>query len=125
MIRYSLDDEYFKYDTYLGAIFEMESPKVGDVYYSCEAIPVNVERLVREYFIDSLLESIDDELYDEIANEDCFLFKNGSREAKLELHDMIVQWTKKNTAIESYFTFVGKSTKHFVTEEDLKELNDD
>ena len=122
MIKYSLDDEYFKYDTYLGAIFEMESPKVGDVYYSCEAIPVTAERLV---YIGSILEHANENFYDLTHIEDCDYMFHVPDYAETELKEYISNWIRKYTNVESYYYFRGKSTKHFVTEEDLKELNDD
>ena len=39
-----------------------------------------------------------------------------------ELRAMVVEWAKKYTDVEKYQHFTTKSTKHFVTEEDLKEL---
>ena len=125
MIKYSLDDEMFGYDTAFEAIRDMDEPEVGHAYYSCEAIPLKAEDIVSKWAVESFLENLDERLYDHIYCEDANPFSEVSDTDLEELRTFVVEWAKKNTGIEKYWHFTNKSTKHFVTEEDLKELNDD
>ena len=125
MIKYSLDDENFDYDSALEAILDMDDPQVGFKYYSCEAVPLNAEDIVSKWAIESFLEQLDERLYDTIYCEDANPFSEVSDSDLEELRTFIIEWTKKNTNIEKYWHFTTKSTKHFVTEEDMKELNDE
>lgn len=122
MIKYSLDDELFQYDSAFEAMEDMDEPEVGDVYYSCEAIPVTAERLV---YIGSILEHANENFYDLTHIEDCDYMFHVPDYAELELKEYISNWIRKHTNVENFYYFKGKSTKHFVTEEDMKELNDE
>lgn len=125
MIKYSLDDEMFDYDTAFEAIQDIDYPEVGIAYYSNETKPLDALRLISVYKIDCLLEDLDNAFFDIVGIEEATPFDEASSLAKYQLRDMLVKWVKEHTTVENYYEFVGKSTKHFVTEEDLKELNDD
>ena len=124
-IKYSLDDENFQYDSVLEAILDMDDPDVGMVYYSNETKPLDALRIVSVYRVECLLEDLDMHFFDIVGIEEANPFNEASPIAKYKLRDMLVKWVKENTTAENYYEFVGKSTKHFLTKEDLEELNDD
>lgn len=125
MIKYSLDDEIFGYDSAFEAISDMDDPEVGNVYYSCKVMSLKAEDIVTNWAVESFLETLDERLYDCIYCEDANPFRDVSDSDLEELKAFVIDWTKKNTNVEKYWRSTSKSTKHFVTEEDMKELNDE
>lgn len=122
MIKYSLDDEMFDYDTAFEAIQGMDDPEVGHAYYSATAEFVQAEDLIRTY---SVVEQWCSQFYDLTGIEDCDYLFTLSDEANDELREILATWIDKHLQIHRFYHISSKSTKHFVTEEDLKELNDD
>jgi hypothetical protein len=124
MLKYSIDDEDFQYDSVLEAILDMDDPQVGDKYYSCQAVPLKTEDIVSKWAIESFLEQLDERLYDAIYCEDANPFSEVENENLDELRSIVADWAKKYTNVEKYWHFTSKSTTHFLTKEDLEELND-
>ena len=124
MIKYSLDDEVFDFDSAHEAIESMDDPQVGFKYYSCEAVPLKAEDIVSKWAVEAFLEQLDERLYDTIYCEDANPFSEVSDLDLEELRKLVIEWTKKNTNVEKYWHFTSKSTTHFLTKEDLEELND-
>ena len=122
MLKYSTDDGDFQYDSAYEAIESMDDPQVGDTYYSCEAVPLKAEKIVSTWAVEAFLEQLDERLYDEVHCEESNPFSEVQNENIAELRAMVVEWAKKYTDVENYWHFTTKSTKNFVTEEDLKEL---
>ena len=77
-----------------------EGLAAGEVYYEAIAIAVNPEKYIP---IDSILESIDDNLYEDLG--ECYGndASNASAEAVEELRTFLVGWLAKNTNISKYF----------------------
>ena len=115
---YSLDDEEFNYTDIDSLFHDMESEGnlvIGHEYYEAECVHVSHEDYIDGY---SILEQIDELIYDdtgECYNND---FASVSKEAKQELENLILEWAKRNVTL-NYWKIKVKSVKKVITELDL------
>lgn len=121
---YSTDDENFRY-TSIDALFDaMRSDDqlvAGQAYYESEFRNADPKDCLD---VNSLLESIDDSLSDEIGEAYSDNVGFVSIEARDELTALITGWMEKYVDFGRYWIPVGKSIQHAVTEEDVQEGED-
>lgn len=116
---YSKDNEDFPFNSLDDLFDELSSEgelEVGRKYYSVVATDI----LPEDYIcVDSILERIDEEIYEDTG--ECYDndFSNTSREAKDALKILIVGWANKHVAL-NYWKFDNKNIKeHVITEDDI------
>lgn len=120
---YSLDNESFNYNS-LGEVFDdLESEGElyeGRVYYEADYRPLDVKDLTLSYAVGSLLDDLDENLYDVVGESADADFYNVPKEAKQELVDFLESWIAKHVDLSHYFKIVGKPRELKVVEEDLE-----
>lgn len=116
---YSADDETFNCDSVGDLIDGMDDPKVGDTYYEADCRSVEVSDYVSKWSVLSLLEYMDERLYEQVG--ECYdnNASDVSQEAKDELLDLLKTWAVKHIDVGRYWLIVGKSREMKFTEEDL------
>lgn len=120
---YSIDNEAFNYDE-LGDLFaDLESDGElyeGRVYYEADCKVVEPKDYVNSHSVSCMLESLDEQLYDDVGEVSDNDFYNTSKEAKEELRQFLESWITKHVNVGRYWTIVGQSRELQVTKDDLK-----
>lgn len=116
---YSLNDEEFNYSDIGEVIDMMDDPKVGDTYYEADCVTLTPTEGLNGYTVDSILENMDELVYDQIG--ECYdnQCSDVSDEAKAELLALLEAWANKHIDLSNYWKIVGKSRECTLTEEDL------
>jgi hypothetical protein len=116
---YSLNDEEFNFKEMGDLIDAHEDPKVGTTYWEADCRPMQPTDGINTHTVESLLENMDERLYedlDEIYDNEC---SDVSDEAKAELHGLLHSWAIKHIDLSRYWKIVGKSRECKFTAEDL------
>lgn len=105
---YSTDDETFSKDF-------PDDLEVGQVYYEANCIDIKAESYIH---VNSILEQIDEWIYEDIG--ECYNndFYNVPKEDKDELQKLIEQWANKHVILQ-YFLIKGKSVEKIATKDDV------
>lgn len=116
---YSANDEEFNHESLSDLIDSMDDPKVGDFYFEGDAESLEPTAGINCYTVDSILENMDERIYEELGE-----FYDGgcsdvSQEAKDELKAAIETWANKHINLSRYFKIVGKTRAMKLTKEDL------
>lgn len=117
---YSRDDETYRFRT-LGELLDdmacNDELEVGATYYEADCEPV--KPALFDYRIESLLEELDDDLFEEVGEvADCD-FSSVSDEAKEELCALMRAWIEKHVNVANYWRITGKPRECVVTAEDV------
>ncbi len=116
---YSINQEewgYTKAGEALEALRDDDRLVEGQVYWESDTEAVQPEKYLS---VESLLEDAEDRMYDELGEvaEDAF---SVSVAAKLELHELLKEWTRKHIA-GRYWICTGKVREVRVTAADVAE----
>ena len=117
---YSGNDEEFNFDNLGDLIDSMDDPQEGDVYYEADAVRCTSAEGINAHTVDLLLESMDEQMYDEVGecyNNEC---SDVSDEAKQELRALIEAWAQKHINLSRFWKIKGKSRECRLTKEDLQ-----
>lgn len=117
---YSSNDEEFNFDELGDLIDHMDDPQVGDVYYEADAVRCTSVDGINSHTVDSILENMDERMYDEIGecyDNEC---SDVSDEAKQELRSMIEAWAQKHINLSRFWRIKGKSRECRLSKEDLE-----
>ena len=101
-------------------IDSMDDPQEGDVYYEADAVRCTSAEGINAHTVDLLLESMDEQMYDEVGecyNNEC---SDVSDEAKQELRALIEAWAQKHINLSRFWKIKGKSRECRLTKEDLQ-----
>jgi hypothetical protein len=117
---YSLDNEEFNYSEIGEVIDMMDDPKVDDTYYEADCVRLTPTDGINSYTVDSILENMDERIYDQVG--ECYdnQCSDVSDEAKAELLAMLEAWAKKHIDLSNYWQIVGKTRECKLTAEDLE-----
>jgi hypothetical protein len=116
---YSLNDEDFNFSELGDLIDSHATPKVGEAYWEADSKPCRATDGINGYTVESLLEGMDERIYEdvgEVYNNEC---SNVTDEAKAELHSLLEAWAAKHINLSRYWKIVGKSRECKFTAEDL------
>lgn len=119
---YSTNGEDFCHDDLDGVLDALdceERLEVGAVYYEADSQPLTVAKLLRA---DMVLEQADELGYDLIGETWDNPF-SVSKEAKVELQEVLNAWAAKHVDLSHYYEIVGSSRELRVTEDDLPANN--
>ncbi|WP_019573402.1 hypothetical protein [Curvibacter lanceolatus] len=116
---YSLDNEEFNHDSLGDLLDSMIEPAVGDVYYEADCRPFTNADVVSRHEVDSILERLDEQAYEEIGEVFDNEFSNVTQEAKAELLALLTAWADKHVSLEHYWKITGKSREMKLTAEEL------
>ncbi len=116
---YSTDDEMFNCDSFGDLVDSIDGPAVGDTYYEADCRSVAVTDFVSRMSVDSILESMDESLYDQIGESFDSECSDVTAEAKAELLSFLSAWAEKHVNVKRYWLIVGKSREKQFTAEDL------
>ena len=111
---YSANEEDFRHDDF-GSFMDEFDLEVGSTYWRGEAIPINHSDQIS---VDSLLENMDDRLYEEVGDVAESEYSDVSNEAKVELVELLTAWADKHVMLR--YWKVRNVTEHKVTAEDLE-----
>jgi hypothetical protein len=114
---YSLNEEDFYEWEYLIDELEQEELREGTEYFEADKVGIVVHDYVNVRAVEYILESIDEQVYDDIGEVYDSNFYNVSTEAKQEIVDFMLQWAEKHVNLP-YFK-VKNVVKKVVTKEDL------
>jgi len=70
--------------------------------------------------VNSIIESLDEQAYEEIGEVFDNEFSNVTQEAKAELFALLATWADKHVSLERYWKITGKSREMKLTAEDLE-----
>jgi len=117
---YSLDGENFALGNLGDAIDACDcEPKVGDVYFEGDGVRLDPTAGINSWTVESILENMDERVYDEIGEfyeNDC---SDVTDDAKTELLEVIEAWARKHIDLSRYFTIQNVRECEF-TAEDLE-----
>jgi len=116
---YSLDNEEFNHDSLGDLLDSMVDPAVGDIYYEADCRPFTRADVVSRHDVDSILERLDEQAYEEIGEVFDSEFSNVTQEAKAELLALLTAWADKHVSLGRYWKITGKSREMRLTAEDL------
>jgi hypothetical protein len=123
-IFYSTDNEYFNFES-IGDLFdELDGEgtfEEGRAYYEAEGKRLTYDTVVTNYRVTSLLEGIDEAVYDEIGDTYHNDFIDVDSAAQEELRQLIVKWAEKHVRIEKYYVLEAPSILKRVTKEDVED----
>lgn len=116
---YSIDNETFNDDSLSDLIDGMDDPQVGDTYYEADCVTLEPIEGINGYTVDSILENMDERIYDELG--ECYdnTCSNVPNEAKAELRGLLELWAMKHIDLSSYWKIVGKTRECKLTADDL------
>jgi hypothetical protein len=121
---YSTDNEYFNFES-IGDLFdELDGEgtfEEGRAYYEAEGKRLMYDTVVTNYRVTSLLEGIDEAVYDEIGDTYHNDFIDVDSAAQEELRQLIVKWAEKHVRIEKYYVLEAPSILKRVTKEDVED----
>ena len=112
---FSADGEMF-YEDFCDITYDME---IGDTYYVGEQVHVSPESILSMHSVNSLLEDLDCNLFDELHlddMDDCF--QDVTKEAKEELLAFLKTWTHMH--VEVPYWNVKNIKEVLATQEDLE-----
>ena len=117
---YSVDEENYNL-TEIGDVLDQldldGNLVVGHSYWEADA-----EELTPEYVItsnlESVLEQLDDRVYEDLGEVYDNDFMGASADAKAELKTLLIEWTSKHVNISRYY-IVKNSVEKFITDEDI------
>lgn len=113
---WSLDGELFydNWSTLLDEGYILE----GMEYFEGDKNPCQINDYIDLYAIENLLEQFDEQVYEDIG--ECYdnCFTNVSKEALVELKDLIQQWAEKYVSLP--YWKVDNAVKKVITKEDLE-----
>lgn len=119
---YSLNNESFNYDE-IGELFaDLEADGElyeGRVYYEADCKLAEPKDYANSHSVSWMLESLDEQLYDEVGEFSDNDFYNTTKEAKEELREFLESWITKHVNLGRYWKIVGKTREMVVTKEDL------
>jgi len=117
---YSLNNEEFNFSEVGDLIGAHEDPKVGASYWEADCKLCTSTEGINGYTVESLLENMDERLYEDIGevyNNEC---SNVTDAAKAELHGLLKSWAIKHIDLSRYWKIVGKSRECAFTAEDFE-----
>lgn len=118
---YSLDDEEFNCQS-VGELIDGCNDRdlvVGDSYWEADCTSVSARDAVPHSAADSLIEDMENRLYDDIGEGVSDAFSGVTPEAKLELDAFLLAWVEKHADLHRFWKIVGKSRELKFTAEDL------
>lgn len=116
---YSLNDEEFNFKSIADLIEMYVDPQVGGRYWEADCKPLQPTDGINGYTVESLLEGMDERIYEdtgEVYDNEC---SNVSDEAKAELHGLLEAWANKHIDLSRYWKIIGKPRECQLTAEDL------
>jgi hypothetical protein len=116
---YSLNDEDFNYSSFGELLSIMDEPMVGVTYWEADCKTMTTEDVMSVHTVNSLLEGMDEQAYEEIGevyDNEC---SDVSDEAKAELQALISAWATKHINLGRFWKIVGKTRECKLTAEDL------
>lgn len=121
---YSKDNETFEYDDIgdlIDSLLEEQESAIGLKYYSKQGTEVDLTEYLTSRWI---LPSADEYLYDGIydVNGRWDIFQSVTREAKVELNNILKNWCLKHLSIKSLYTLPLKSKQHTITKENIWDI---
>ena len=119
---YSLNDEDFNFDSMSDLIDSCDDPKVGDTYWEADCRTMQSTDVINSYTVDSLLENMDERIYEdvgEVYDNECSYVTD---EAKTELRNLMEAWAEKHINLSRYWKIIGKSRECKFTEDDLNRV---
>lgn len=116
---YSTDDETFNNDCLGDLIDGMDDPQVGDTYYEADCVTLAPTEGINSWTVDSILENMDEQVWEEMG--ECYdsTYTDVSDEAKAELRILLEAWATKHIDLSRYWKIVGKTRECKLTAEDL------
>lgn len=115
---YSLNEEDFYEWEYLMDELEQEELREGTEYFEADKVDVEVHDYVNVRTVEYILESIDEQVYDDIGEVYGNDFYSVSAEAKQEIVDFLLKWAEKHVNLP--YWKVKNVVKKAVTKEDLE-----
>ena len=118
---YSLDNEEFNYKS-VGELIDNCTDRelmVGDAYWEGEFNVVTAEDAMDLNAVDSLLENMDQQVFDLVGENYDNECSDVSDEAKVELLALISAWAAKHIDLSRYWKIVGNTRECKFTAEDL------
>ena len=118
---YSLDNEEFNYKS-VGELIDNCTDRelmVGDAYWEGEFNVVTAEDAMDLNAVDSLLENMDQQVFDLVGENYDNECSDVSDEAKVELQALISAWAAKHIDLSRYWKIVGNTRECKFTAEDL------
>lgn len=119
-VCYSWNDEEYNCDSFGDLLDSADDPKVGDTYYEADCVTLEPTAGINSWTVDSLLEGMDERIYEDIGecyDNEC---SGVSDEARAELRALIEVWAQKHINLFRYWKIVGKPREMKLTEDDLK-----
>ena len=120
---YSLDDETFNHDSLGELLDDMAGDEdglyVGRPYYEANCEVMTTEHLADDSAVYSLLERMDEDLFEEVGEISDNDFTSVSPEARAELLALVRGWVDKHVNVSRYWRIVGKSRQQRLTAEEV------
>lgn len=116
---YSLNDEEFNITEMGDLIDQHNNPEVGGIYWEADCKPLLPTDGINSHTVDSLLENMDERIYEDtgdVYDNEC---SNVSDEAKAELNGLLRSWAIKHIDLSRYWKIIGKTRECKFTAEDL------
>ncbi len=120
---YSRDDEDFQF-TELGELMDNLASdgalEPGTVYYEADFTPMTHDYIIGRLLIENLLESCDEEVYEEVGEAYDNDYRGVNEEAIEELRALVADWAKKHVSLNCW-RIDGKSREKTFTKEEIEE----
>lgn len=116
---YSTNNEQFNCEDIGDLLDSMDDPQVGDTYFEADCAPVAPTDGINSWTVVSLLDGMDEVLYEELGecyDNDC---SGVSDEARAELRSLIEAWATKHINLSRYWKIIGQSRECKLTADDL------
>jgi len=114
---YSSNNEEFNFNEFDDLI--ADGAEVGQTYWEADCKTCEPTDGINSHTVSSLLECMDERLYDDIGEVYNSEFSNVSDEAKAELNGLIRSWAIKHIDLSRYWKIVGKTRECTFTAEDF------
>lgn len=120
---YSLDDETFNFNRFGDLLdsFACDGElEVGRVYYEADCENLTTEYMVDDSAIYSLLERLDEDLFEEVGEVSDCDFTSVTPDARAELLELVRAWARKHADVSHYWRIIGKTREKRLTAEDIE-----
>ena len=117
---YSLNGEEFNSTSIGDLINQHDNPQVGGVYWEAHCRLLQPTDGINTHTVDSLLENMDERIYEDVGEVYDNKCSDVTDEAKVELLGLIKSWAIKHIDLSRYWKIVGETRECKFTVEDLE-----
>jgi hypothetical protein len=120
---YSTDGECFQFTSFgdlLDAMASDDELTEGQVYFEADCEMLTTEYMVDDSAIYTLLERLDEDLYEEVGEAAGNDYTNAKPEARAELLALVRGWADKHTSVTHYWRIIGKTREKRLTAADVE-----